>query len=96
MKKKSYHHGHLRNAMIESGIRLLTKEGMSGFSLRKVAASCHVSSSAPYSHFENKEALLTSMESHINAKLLWRLYPVLRLSNEKTPKNLFSVFPQHI
>lgn len=78
MKKNTYHHGHLKDAMIESGIRLLNAEGIKGFSLRKVAARCGVSSSAPYTYFESREALLNAMESHVNAKLLWRLHPLFR------------------
>lgn len=78
MKKKAYHHGHLRNAMIESGIRLLNSNGMEGFSLRKVASRCGVSSSAPYTYFSGKKELLHAMENHVNAKLLWRLFPILR------------------
>ena len=87
MKKKTYHHGHLRNALIESGIRLLNREGIEGFSLRKVAARCGVSSSAPYTHFKGKDDLLAAMETHVNAKLLWHLYPVLRRNAEYSGKD---------
>lgn len=78
MKKKAYHHGNLKHALIESGIRLLNQQGMEAFSLRKVAARCGVSSSAPYACFNSREALLEAMHTHVNAKLLWRLYPLLR------------------
>lgn len=65
LKSKSYHHGDLRNTLIESGIELIGKEGIGGFSLRKVAASCGVSHTAPYSHFKDIQELLTAMADHV-------------------------------
>ena len=53
MVNKPYHHGNLKNELIEAGIALINEEGLSGFSLRKVAAKCNVSNAAPYSHFNN-------------------------------------------
>ncbi|WP_100488490.1 TetR/AcrR family transcriptional regulator [Sporolactobacillus pectinivorans] len=67
---KPYHHGNLRNTLIEAGIELINHEGGKNFSLRKVASLCGVSEAAPYSHFENKEALLKAMQDHIQEKLM--------------------------
>lgn len=64
-QKPSYHHKDLRNALIETGIELVTTEGIDAFSLRKVAAACGVSHAAPYSHFKNKEDLLEAMQIFI-------------------------------
>lgn len=61
----SYHHGDLRNALIETGIELINKEGPEQLSLRKVAAACGVSQAAPYSHFKNKNELLSAMQMHV-------------------------------
>ena len=36
-KKKTYHHGDLKNALIKAGVEILAKDGVSGLSLRKVA-----------------------------------------------------------
>ena len=63
--KQSYHHKDLRNALIEKGIEIVSKEGIRSFSLRKVAAACGVSHAAPYSHFQNKEELLEAMQLFI-------------------------------
>ena len=64
-QRQSYHHKDLRKALIETGIELVSKEGVSAFSLRKVAAACGVSHAAPYSHFQNKEELLNAMQIFI-------------------------------
>lgn len=68
MQEKPYHHGDLRNALIETGISLIHAEGMEKLSLRRVAALCGVSQAAPYAHFENKEALLTAMREYATAR----------------------------
>lgn len=65
MEEKTYHHGNLRDAMIEAGIAIISSEGLAQLSLRRVAADCGVSHAAPYKHFESKEALLSAMKTHI-------------------------------
>ena len=51
--------------MIEKGIEIVNECGMEQLSLRKVAMACNVSHAAPYSHFANKEELLSAMQLHI-------------------------------
>ncbi len=65
MEEKKYHHGDLRNSLIEEGIRLMNEEGKSAFSLRRVATRCGVSNAAPYAHFSGKEELLEAMQKHV-------------------------------
>jgi len=65
MNNKSYHHGDLKNALIEAGIKIVHKEGIQQLSLRKVAAICGVSHAAPYKHFKDKASLLEAMQLHI-------------------------------
>ena len=57
-----YHHGNLRQALIDAGIKIINESGEDGLSLRKVAASCGVSHAAPYAHFKDKEALLEAIK----------------------------------
>ena len=65
MTEKKYHHGNLKNSLIESGIELINAEGEKHFSLRRVAAMCGVSNAAPYSHFKSKEELLEEMKNYV-------------------------------
>ncbi len=67
---KSYHHGDLRNAMIETGIKIVNEQGIESCSLRKVALQCNVSHAAPYAHFKNKEELLSAMQNHVTEKFV--------------------------
>ncbi|MCX7709856.1 MAG: TetR/AcrR family transcriptional regulator [Clostridia bacterium] len=70
MSNKPYHHGNLRNSLIEAGIELINQEGLKQLSLRKVAALCGVSQAAPYSHFQSKEDLLLAMQDYVTEQLM--------------------------
>ncbi|RAU92588.1 TetR/AcrR family transcriptional regulator [Paenibacillus sp. YN15] len=73
MKEKPYHHGNLRNELIEAGIRLINEEGLKSFSLRKVAARCQVSHTAPYSHFKDVDALISAMGEYVTEQFMHKL-----------------------
>lgn len=55
---RQYHHGNLRNALIEAAIPLLEAHGPAALSLREVAKAAGVSHAAPYRHFRDKTELL--------------------------------------
>lgn len=56
-----YHHGDLRQALIDAGAALMEEGGTDGLSLRGVARAAGVSQAAPYNHFANKDALLAAI-----------------------------------
>lgn len=56
-----YHHGNLRNRLVEIANELLAKEGVGDLSLRKIAHRAGVSHNAPYMHFADKEAVLAAI-----------------------------------
>lgn len=61
LSKSAYHHGDLRNALVDAGLVLIEKVGAEAFSLREVAREVGVSANAAYRHFEDKGALLTAI-----------------------------------
>jgi AcrR family transcriptional regulator len=63
MRRKNYHHGDLKNALIRAGIGILAKEGLAGLSLRKVAKKAGVSHTAPYAHYADKQALIAAIST---------------------------------
>lgn len=63
MPSKKYHHGDLKNALINAGVEILAKEGVDGLSLRKVAQRAGVSHSAPYAHFPDKQSLIAAIST---------------------------------
>ena len=70
VKEKPYHHGNLRSQLIEAGIKLINTDGIHSFSLRKVAAECNVSHTAPYSHFKNIDELVSAMGEHVTEQFM--------------------------
>ncbi len=68
--KDSYHHGNLKNALIERGLAYISKEGIDKFSFRKLSEICDVSMAAPYSHFKNKEEYLDAVEEYVTQALV--------------------------
>ena len=65
-KTHSYHHGNLRNELIEQAIAIVNDEGEQALSIRKVAGACGVSYAAPYAHFKNKEQLLSACREYVS------------------------------
>jgi len=59
--KKAYHHGDLRNALVEAAIDLMEEGNSFDFSLRDLAARVGVSAPALYSHFADKGALMVAV-----------------------------------
>ena len=60
-RKRSYHHGDLRRALLESAMNRLESEGVNGLTLRAVARDAGVSHNAPYHHFPNAASLLAAL-----------------------------------
>jgi AcrR family transcriptional regulator len=61
MKKETYHHGDLRQALIDAGLELLESREADTLSLREVARAVGVSATAVYRHFPDKGALLDAL-----------------------------------
>jgi len=61
MEKSSYHHGDLKQALIDAGMKILKEEGVQALTLRSAARASGVSHSAPYAHFSDKQALLADI-----------------------------------
>lgn len=96
MSNKSYHHGNLRNSLIEASIELINQEGAQ-FSLSKVAALCGVSKAAPYSHFQSKEDLLIAMRDYVTGQFMEVLENTVRsCQNQKDPGLLIQIGKSYV
>jgi AcrR family transcriptional regulator len=60
-KGRAYHHGDLRNGLLEAARTILEEESLAALTLRAVARKAGVSHAAPYRHFPNHEALLVEL-----------------------------------
>ena len=61
MARGAYHHGDLRQAMIDAAEAVLAERGVEGFTLRECARRAGVSPAAPAHHFGNLVGLLTAV-----------------------------------
>lgn len=77
MERDNYHHGDLKNALIQAGIEILAEEGVGGLSLRKAARRAGVSHAAPYAHFADKQTLIAAIAADGHDKIHERLLAVL-------------------
>jgi AcrR family transcriptional regulator len=59
--KRPYHHGALREAMLEAAERILAREGIGGLTLRAAAREAGASHAAPKNHFDNVTGLLSEL-----------------------------------
>ncbi|GGW95002.1 TetR/AcrR family transcriptional regulator [Alteromonas halophila] len=58
---QSYHHGDLRQTLINTARSRIAEHGVGSLSLRKLAEDAGVSRTAPYHHFKDKSALLSAI-----------------------------------
>jgi len=56
-----YHHGNLRQALLEAALIILDRDGEAGLGLRDLARAVGVSPAAPYRHFDSRAALLEAL-----------------------------------
>jgi AcrR family transcriptional regulator len=59
--RDSYHHGNLREAMVQAALQLIRENGPAGFSFAEVARLVGVSGAAPYRHFRDRNALVAEI-----------------------------------
>jgi AcrR family transcriptional regulator len=59
--QKNYHHGNLRNELLDTAEDHLSGGGIEGLSLRALARAVGVSQTAPYRHFNDKSELLAAL-----------------------------------
>ncbi|GHO48333.1 TetR/AcrR family transcriptional regulator [Ktedonospora formicarum] len=83
-KPQRYHHGNLRNALIQAGLELLSEGGAAALDLRKVARRVGVSQAAPYSHFADKQALIASITEEGFHRLAKRIQNALEEASADT------------
>ena len=75
--KDGYHHGNLKQALIEAGIQVISEKGFDALSLRAISAYCGVSHNAVYRHFDSKERLIAACREFVTAQMMEQLNAVL-------------------
>lgn len=61
MSKRGYHHGNLRQALVEAALDLIARQGPQGFTLSDAAKSAGVTPAAVYRHFAGRDDLVAEI-----------------------------------
>jgi AcrR family transcriptional regulator len=67
--RDSYHHGNLRQALVDAALALIAEKGAGGFSFADVARATGVSPAAPNRHFPDRDALMAEVARQGFARL---------------------------
>lgn len=59
--ERGYHHGNLKEALIEAALGLIAEKGPSGFTFVEAARKAGVSPAAPYRHYRDRDELLSDV-----------------------------------
>ncbi|QND62771.1 TetR/AcrR family transcriptional regulator [Mesorhizobium loti] len=60
-QRKTYHHGSLRQALIDAALAIAKEDGVDQVTVREAGKRAGVSSGAPFRHFPTKTALMTAV-----------------------------------
>jgi len=63
VRRESYHHGDLRQALVEAGLALAREGGPQAIVLREVTRRAGVAPNAAYRHFANRQALFDAVRA---------------------------------
>jgi len=58
MSKQGYHHGNLRQALVDAALKLIESHGPTGFTISEAAKQAGVTPAAVYRHFSGREDLI--------------------------------------
>lgn len=59
--RRGYHHGNLREALVQAALDLIGQKGPAGFTFAEAARSAGVSAAAPYRHFRDRDDLMADV-----------------------------------
>jgi len=71
--RKGYHHGNLREALIDAALMLISEKGPGGLTFAEAARAAGVSGAAPYRHFRDRDALMADVALRGYAEFAKRL-----------------------
>ena len=89
--RETYHHGNLRQALVEAALDLALRLGPEGVSVREAARLAGVSSGAPFRHFPNRRALMTAVAEEATERLRIEVRRSVRASDRTAHRRLQAI-----
>lgn len=74
---RAYHHGDLKNALLDAAQKVIEDEGIPAVTMSRVAKMSGVSSGAPYRHFDDRVALLRALCERAQGELSDRVTKIM-------------------
>lgn len=96
MAERPYHHGDLRNALLDSAEALIRERGAEGWSLREATARVGVAPSAAYHHFGSRDALVRALADRVIARVGERLSDAAATAHGGQPQPLIAVGREYV
>jgi AcrR family transcriptional regulator len=89
VRRQRYHHGRLREALIEATLQLLEEGGPERVTVREAGKRAGVSSGAPFRHFPTRMALLTAVAEQAMIRFRAEIDRVLDQADSDDPLTRF-------
>ncbi|UYN82810.1 MAG: TetR/AcrR family transcriptional regulator [Microcella sp.] len=83
--RTGYHHGSLREALIDAGEQLARADGLDGVTVRRIAAACGVSAAAVYRHFPSGDHLIAAVAQRAREIMARDMFARLDDAAERPP-----------
>jgi len=89
---QTFHHGNLREALLQASLVLLDEAGPEAVTIRAAARAVGVSHAAPFNHFKDRKALLTGLAINLFEELHAAIEEAADRS-KGSPKDTVRAFP---
>ena len=81
----------IREVLLLAGISEINTHGVTGFSIRRVAAACNVSCAAPYKHFKDKREFIAAIIEYVNGQWAARQEELLERCSDSLRQQIVEV-----
>ena len=95
-RPKSYHHGNLPFALLDTAKHLIAERGLDGFTLREVARRVGVTHVAAYRHYADRRTLLAAVAEHGFRRLRRRLEAARRKTAPSVAPRLRAILAAYL
>jgi AcrR family transcriptional regulator len=86
----TYHHGDLRDALVQAALQQVELDGPESISISALARKLGVSQPAPYKHFADRETLLTAVTAEAFRQFSTMLREVLEKPSKRSKLSRFA------
>lgn len=94
--KAKYHHGDLRDALIDAAYQFVVESGAENFSLADACRCAGVSTAAPYRHFKDRDEILAEVCSRGFEDLIARAQHAVHQKGEGTLQGIIAMGQSYV